>query len=177
MGTKEKTINAAAVQELQRTREQRGAKTVLVRPGDSSPTLQERVDRANEANADFFVSIHANAAGNTRGYLAISGTSTYYRDKHCHRPAELVYRRLLGLGWREFGVVGNVSYYPLQNTRVPGILVEQGFISNPADEARLLDATYQRQQAEAIVDGLEEFFAGARETEEISRRLTTAPAP
>jgi N-acetylmuramoyl-L-alanine amidase len=163
MGTKEKTVNAAAVQAFKDVLEQRGARTVLVRPGDSSPTLQERVERTNAADADFFVSIHANAAGNTRGYLAISGTSTYYKDKHCYLPADLVYRRLLDLDWREFGVVGNFSYYPLTNTRVPGILVEQAFMSNPSDEARLLDPAYQRQQAEAIAAGLEEFLAAARE--------------
>ena len=163
MGTKEKTVNATAVRELQHVLERRGARTVLVRPGDSSPTLEERVERTNAAGADFFVSIHANAAGHARGYLSVSGTSTYYRDKHCHRPAECVYRRLLQLGWQEFGVVGNFSYYPLQNTRVPGILVEQAFLSNPSDEARLLDAEYQRRQAEAIADGLEDFFAAVRE--------------
>lgn len=163
MGTKEKDINAAAVQALKDVLEKRGAKTVLVRPRDSSPSLQERADRANEAGADFFVSIHGNAAGNSRGYLAISGTSTYYKDKHCWLPADLVYRKLLGLGWNEFGVVGNFSYYPLVNTRVPGILVEQAFMSNPSDEARMLDPVYQRQQAEAIAAGLEEFFTAVRE--------------
>ncbi len=163
MGTKEKDVNAAAVQALQAVLEHRGARTVLVRPRDSSPSLQERVERTNGAGADFFVSLHANAAGNARGYLAVSGTSTYYKDKHCHLPAELVYRRLLALDWGEFGVVGNFSYSPLINTRTPGILVEQAFMSNPYDEARLLDPAYQQQQAEAIADGLAEFFAAARE--------------
>ncbi|HOW19585.1 MAG TPA: N-acetylmuramoyl-L-alanine amidase, partial [Phycisphaerae bacterium] len=141
----------------------RGAHTVLVRPGDSAPTLQARVDKANEADADLFVSIHANAAGNARGYLAISGTSTYYKDKHCRLPAELVYRKLLGLGWGEFGVVGNFSYYPLQSTRMPTILIEQAFMSNPSDEARLLDPAYQRDQAAAVADALEQFLNAARE--------------
>lgn len=172
MGTKEKTINAAAVRELKGVLESRGARTVLVRPGDSSPTLQERVDRANAAGADFLVSIHANAAGHARGYLSVSGTSTYYKDKHCHLPADLVYRKLLELGWGEFGVVGNFSYYPLQNTRMPAILVEQAFMSNPADEAKLLDTTYQRKQAEAIAKGLEEFFAGAGE---LPKSASSAP--
>jgi N-acetylmuramoyl-L-alanine amidase len=163
MGTKEKDVNLSAVLALKDVLEQRGARTVLVRPRDSSPSLQERVDRTNQSGADFFVSMHANAAGNTRGYLAISGTSTYYLDAHCYLPADLVYRRLLDLDWQEFGVVGNFSYYPLTNTRTPGILVEQAFMSNPYDEARLLDPAYQQAQAEAIADGLEEFFAAARE--------------
>lgn len=163
MGTKEKDVNLAAVLALEEALEQRGAQTIQVRPRDSSPSLRERVDRANAAGADFYVSMHANAAGNTRGFLAISGTSTYYLDAHCYLPADLVYRRLLDLDWQEFGVVGNFSYSPLTNTRTPGILVEQAFMSNPYDEARLLDAAYQQQQAEAIVAGLEEFFDAARE--------------
>lgn len=163
LGTKEKTVNAAAVRALERELQGRGARTVILRPRDSSPTLQARVDKANQANADLMVSIHANAAGNDRGFLRVSGTSTYYKDKHCYLASELVYRRLLKLGWSEFGNVGGFAYYPLQNTRVPGILVEQAFMSHPGDEARLLDPAYQRQQAKAIADGLEDFLNRARE--------------
>ncbi len=163
LGTKEKEINLAAVRALQRVLEDRGAKTVEVRPGDSSPSLSDRVQTANDASADFFVAIHANAAGNARGFLAVSGTSTYYKDEHCRLPAELVYRKLLGLGWGEFGVVGNFSYSPLQNTRMPSILIEQAFMSNPSDEARLLDPEYQRKQALAVADALEQFVNAVRE--------------
>jgi len=46
---------------------------------------------------------------------------------------------------------------------VPAILVEQAFMSNPSDEARMLDPAYQQRQAEAIVEGLEQFIAQVRE--------------
>jgi N-acetylmuramoyl-L-alanine amidase len=66
--------------------------------------------------------------------------------------------------------VGNFSYTPLRSTRVPAILVEQAFMSNPSDEARMLDPDYQHKQAMAIANGLEAFFHHARES------ATTAPA-
>ena len=163
MGTKEKTVNVHAVNELKKVLEERGAEVVLVRPGDSAPSLWERARRANEAQADLYVSVHANATGRSRGYLRVSGTSTYYRDEHCRRPAELVYNKLLELGWNEFGVVGNFSYAPLRNTYTPGILIEQAFMSHLADEARLLDPEYQRAQAEAVASALAEFFDTVRE--------------
>ncbi|MBP7937055.1 MAG: N-acetylmuramoyl-L-alanine amidase [Phycisphaerae bacterium] len=163
MGTKEKDVNAAAVAAFKGVLEGRGATTVVVRPGDTNPTLAARVEAANEVNANFYVAIHANAAGNGRGFLKISGTSTYYRDKHCRLLAQLVYNGLLGLGWNEFGVVGNFSYSPLQNTKMPSILIEQAFMSNPADEARLLDSIYQEQQAQAVADSLEQFLRRVRE--------------
>lgn len=163
MGTKEKDVNASAVAALSKVLEARGGKTLHVRPGDTEPTLAARVEAANAANADLYLAIHANAAGNGRGFLRISGTSTYYKDKHCRLPAQLIYNNLLGLGWSEFGVVGNFSYSPLQNTRMPAILIEQAFMSNPADEARLLDPTYQEHQAQAVADALEQFLKRVRE--------------
>jgi len=126
-------------------------------------SLGDRVNRANEANANLFVAVHANSAGSAHGYLSTSGTSTYYHDIHCRLAAQRVYEKLLTLGWHEFGVVGNFSYAPLRNTRIPSILVEQAFMSHPGDEARLLDPQYQRQQAKAIADGLESFLTEARE--------------
>jgi N-acetylmuramoyl-L-alanine amidase len=163
MGTKEKTINYNAVKAVQKILEEKGAKTVLVRPGDSNPYLPERVKSAIEAGADFFLSIHANSAGSSRGYLSVSGTSTYYKDDHCYLPAKKVYDELLKLDWGEFGVVGNFHYSPLRSTNMPSILVEQAFMSNPYDEARLLDPDYQKEQAEAIVKGLEDFLNEVRE--------------
>ena len=163
MGTKEKTINFSAVKAVQKVLEEKGAKTVLVRPGDSNPYLSERVQAAIDAGADFYLSIHANAAGTSRGFLRVSGTSTYYRDDHCYLAAKKVYDELLKLDWGEFGVVGNFNYSPLRSTNMPSILVEQAFMSNPYDEARLLDPDYQAEQAKAIVKGLEEFLNEVRE--------------
>ena len=163
MGTNEKTINLTSVEYLTKILEERGAGVVLMRPGDSSPLFSKRMQYAYDADADFIISMHANAAGTAGGFLRISGTSTYYKYDFCYSPANLVYDELLKLEWGEFGVVGNFNYYPLRQTRVPSILVEQAFMSNPYDEARLLDTEYQQAQAEAIIRGIEQFLDGVRE--------------
>lgn len=163
MGTNEKTINYNAVKAVRKIMEDKGARVVEVRPGDSSPTLGRRVENAIESGADFFLSIHANAAGTDRGFLRVSGTSTYYKDKHCQLVAKLVYDELLKLDWGEFGVVGNFHYYPLRDTHMPSMLVEQAFMSHPWDEARMLEPEYQKAQAEAIVTGMEKFLDSVRE--------------
>jgi N-acetylmuramoyl-L-alanine amidase len=163
MGIKEKTINSMAVKATRKIMEEKGASVVEVRPGDAELSLGKRVDHAIEADADFYLSIHANAAGTARGFLRVSGTSTYYKDKHCWLVAKLVYDELLKLDWDEFGVVGNFHYYPLRETSMPSMLVEQAFMSHPGDEARLLDPEYQKLQAEAIVLGMEKFLDMVRE--------------
>lgn len=43
--------------------------------------------------------------------------------------------------------------------RMPAMLVETGFISNPGEEARLADPAYQRRLAAAILDGVDRYFS------------------
>src|SRR5205085_11013285 len=68
---------------------------------------------------------------------------------------------------RDHGVK-QALFYVLLGTRMPSILVETGFISNPAEEARLRSARFQDGTAEAIVRGVKDFV-------DSRRRLARAP--
>lgn len=41
---------------------------------------------------------------------------------------------------------------------MPSVLVECGFLSNPAEEALLLDPLYQHKIGQALADGLETYI-------------------
>jgi len=159
-GSQEKDINRLAVEELARQFEAAGARTVIVRPNDESPSLSERVRRAVAANADLFISVHANAAGHQRGYLSVSGTSTYYKYPFCRDFAEAIHARLLEITkLGDFGNVGNFNYYPLRtDTWMPAMLVEQAFMSNPEDEAKMLDPGFRQEMMRAVVLGTEDWL-------------------
>lgn len=43
--------------------------------------------------------------------------------------------------------------------RMPAMLVETGFISNPGEEAKLADPAYQRRLAAALLDGVDRYFS------------------
>ena len=68
---------------------------------------------------------------------------------------------------RDHGVK-QALFYVLLGTRMPSILVETGFISNPADEARLRSRRFQEGTAEAIARGVKEYV-------DSRRRLALAP--
>jgi len=68
---------------------------------------------------------------------------------------------------RDHGVK-QALFYVLLGTRMPSILVETGFISNPAEEARLKSARFQEGTAEAIARGVKDYV-------ESRRRLALAP--
>ena len=46
----------------------------------------------------------------------------------------------------------------LKSPDVPSILVETGFISNPAEEKRLKDPAWQKKLAKSITHGIQDYF-------------------
>ena len=53
-------------------------------------------------------------------------------------------------------------FYVLVSTRMPSILFESGFVSNPEDERRLRTPHYQQLLADALVEAVERWFEVAR---------------
>jgi N-acetylmuramoyl-L-alanine amidase len=159
-GSLEKDVNRRAVEELARQLEAAGAKTVIVRRNDDSTSLPERVRRGVATNADLWISVHANSAGHQRGYLSVSGTSTYYKWPFCRDLAEAIHARLLNITkLPDFGNVGNFNYYPLRaNTWMPSMLVEQAFMSNPEDEAKMLDPVFRKKMMRAVLLGAQDWL-------------------
>jgi len=57
------------------------------------------------------------------------------------------------------GSVEQAGFAVLKAPDIPSILIETAFISNPEEEAKLLDDGYQNQLADAIVKGIRRYFA------------------
>jgi N-acetylmuramoyl-L-alanine amidase len=72
--------------------------------------------------------------------------------------AELVQTRLVGAtGAVDRGVKQNL-FYVIRNSRIPAILVELGFVTNPTEGRRLAEAAYQAKLADALADGILTFL-------------------
>ena len=159
-GTPEKDINRWAVEALKAELEAAGAQVVVVREGDENPPLRERARRVTASDAQLFISVHANATDTGAGYLRVAGTSTYYKHSSGRDLAAAVQRRLLEqTPLDDFGLIGNFNYAPIRLvTWMPAALWEQGFLTHPGDEARLLDPAFRALTAKAVRLGLEDFL-------------------
>ena len=62
--------------------------------------------------------------------------------------------QLLGNVGVEDRGVRRARYWILRDAAMPAILIEGGFMSNPAEANRVYDANYRRQMARAIVQGV-----------------------
>ncbi|MDR3561076.1 MAG: N-acetylmuramoyl-L-alanine amidase [Negativicutes bacterium] len=162
-GVREADVNLAIGLKLRDKLAAAGATVVMTRTTDRSVAvpgsgaageLQARVDVAAAADADIFVSLHANAHPNEETAGAIS----FYP---AGRPSDLALAIQPGL----VGEVGMVdkgvrpaNFYVLRNSDIPAALIEVGFLTNKAEAARLADDKYQAQIAEGIFKGLLRYF-------------------
>ena len=158
-GTKEKNINLTAAQVLKSVLEKEGAKVVFLREGDTNPDFSKRLATAYNSDVDLIISLHANSTDTERnGYLKNSGFSVYYKWDHCRILAEEIFKELKNLWDTTDGLIGNFNYAPIRQTRIPAVLIEQGYMTNPYDESKLLDKNFLYQESLLIKNALKKFF-------------------
>lgn len=141
-----------------------------------------------ENEAILFVSIHANASFNktARGYEVWYLSPEYRRtviDAERYADSAEVLPILNAMLEEEFTTeslliarsimdnfdrsIGKLSpsrgikaeeWFVVRNARMPSVLVELGFVTNPEDAALLSDSSYLRRQSEAIYSGIKDFI-------------------
>lgn len=120
--------------------------------GSSTATsLAARVNDANSWGADYFLSLHTNASA-----TATASGSEAYVFQLGSASADLAENILTQLqritGLPDRGVMARPTLYVLRRTRMPAVLLELGFITNPY-EAELM-ATEPGLFANGIANGL-----------------------
>lgn len=116
----------------------KGAVTMLTRGPNDGPDNQQRARLANRFGADLAVSIHLNAHPSA----IAAGAATYFFQ---HGPvasepgehlANLIQQELVSAGRPDCGSHGK-GYPLLRETRMPAVVVEPAFITNPEELAML----------------------------------------
>ncbi|MBV8375075.1 MAG: N-acetylmuramoyl-L-alanine amidase, partial [Candidatus Eremiobacteraeota bacterium] len=114
--------------------------------------LQARVDVANNAGARLFISIHANAFINSGPY----GTTYYVSKKSDVALAESIEQHLQSDGTKNDGIIKSHLYVTL-HTRMPAVLIETAFLTNPNDLALLASSAWRERIMHEIADGIDEY--------------------
>jgi len=160
-GIKEKDVNLQLIKAVQQRLEQRGAKVVLSRSGDTGPSMTERKKTFREAGIDLMLSIHNNAGGSP---FVPMGTSSFYKHMSNRVLASCIHKRMLELGVPDFGLVGNFNFSLCQPTEYPAVLLEAMFMSSLDDEDKLASPEFRDQVADQVVKAIEDYLAIVRES-------------
>lgn len=169
-GLQEKDLNLDISLRLRKALELKGCRAILTRETDKDfflpgfvkgrmakrAELNNRIRIAAENNADLFISIHANSFPQRNSY----GMETYY---HLQSPAgkalaEIIHEQLALVQPDNKRQAKAGDYYLLNQTEIPAVIVEVGFISNSKERKLLLSVDYRSQIASAIGSGVENYF-------------------
>jgi N-acetylmuramoyl-L-alanine amidase len=159
--------------------EANGWRVLLTRTQDVDVSLDERVAFAEEQRADLFLSLHFNstgggsreAAGLETFCLTPSGMVSSLTRGDDDDPSQLfpnnaydeqnvmyavrLHAALLKLnGYVDRGVRRARFLTVLQGQNRPAVLIEGGFLSNPAEARRIGDPAFRQRLAEAVAAGL-----------------------
>lgn len=167
-GLDEKNINLAIAQKLAEVLTANGATPVMTREGDvdyytkgkggKKNDLLKRVEIIDNSGANLFVSIHCNAIKGNNW----SGAQVFYNPKveENKRLADTMQQALKNFPpGNKRQAKQDSDIIVLKFVNVPGVLVEAGFISNPAEAARLNSQDYQQKLAEYIAKAIAYHFS------------------
>jgi len=131
--------------------EKNGVDVVYTRTTDEYETPFKKATDANEANADYFVSIHRNSSPTPNQYSGVE-TLVYNNSGIKSTMAANINSELEKTGFKNLGITERPNLVVLKRTRMPAVLVEAGFINNDKDN-ELFDKNFDKI-ANAIADGI-----------------------
>jgi len=131
---------------------------LLTRQDDTFIKLNDRAKFANDNKADFFYSIHVNAATNVaaRGYEDYIHSSLT-DDSKTAKIRDVIHEEIINYVGR-YNVPDRgkkkANYMVLRLTKMPAVLTENLFLTNEEDAKLLKDDTFLDGLAEAHVKGI-----------------------
>ena len=129
---------------------------VLSEKGATSSAARWLADKENQAD----LIGGANAKGHDPQLASVLfDLSTTAQINDSMKVGKAVLGEIGGINKLHKGSVEQAGFAVLKAPDIPSILIETAFISNPEEEARLLDDEYQDQIADAIVKGIRRYFA------------------
>jgi len=171
-GVLEKDINLSVALALQKFFEAGGTNVILTRSDDNGiydisdsikskkvSDIKNREKIIEESNADAYISIHMNKFPQKQ----YSGPQVFFsaNNESSEKLAQCVQKDMIAAlnpdSKREIKKADG-SIYLLKHSKIPSILIECGFLSNPEEEKKLTDENYQKQVAWAIYCGVVRYF-------------------
>ncbi|MCH2156854.1 MAG: N-acetylmuramoyl-L-alanine amidase [Opitutales bacterium] len=177
MGINEKILTLKVAKRLEKQLEALGYQVLLTRESDRYLSLKDRAAFANRANADLFISIHFNAVSSQsvhgietfvmtpEGQPSSSTSRSRSSDGRSYignrnntwnlQAASLLQRSLIdALPHEADRGVKRARFQVLREVKVPGLLLELGFLTHPATARKLKSEAYINHLADTVKNGI-----------------------
>lgn len=182
----ENEFNEAIMKKVEPHLKRCGISYMETAPTDDDTSLNTRANRANNANCDILVSIHANALEGTKWQTGAYGL-VVIKTKNCqskpNKLADIMYNHLKTVdfpsnGETKYGVrvdteISGFTLAILRETKMPAVLVELGFMDNWNDVKVMCTEKFQNECAEQIARAICEYLGVAYKKSESSTNKVT----
>ncbi len=189
---KEKVVTLEVSLQLKQFLKKRGFRVILTRKTDKYISLKKRAEIANQAKADLFISVHANASRNRKA----SGSQVFIYNREAssrhaaeaarlenqdanyleiikddlrqsvHEESSITAGGLISQQLEKMGLevrrIERAPFYVLAKSHMPSILIETAFISNKIEEQKLRSRRFCRRLAEGIDRALGQYYQEKR---------------
>ncbi len=171
-GITEAQINLKIALKVQQILEQSGCTVILTRSDENAiyeidaktirekkiSDIKKRVEIGNNSSADIFVSIHLNKIPESQ----YDGWQCFFQennDKSKNLAKNLQNSLNIAMQKENKRVAMKLkNVYIVEHVKIPLSIVECGFLSNPEEEKKLLQDTYQDRLAWGIYNGILNYF-------------------
>ncbi|MEG4445375.1 N-acetylmuramoyl-L-alanine amidase [Microcoleus sp. AT9_B5] len=162
VGIREKTVALTVSKLVQQELVSRGANVLMTRVEDVDLDLPPRVEMIQKEEPAIAISIHYNALPDNGDAIKTKGVGAFWFHPQAHSLAVFLHNYLVAkLNRPSYGVFWN----NLAMTRpavTPSVLMELGFMINPEEFEWIVNPTEQKKLAEAIAQGVTEWFASVK---------------
>ena len=164
-GVAEYVLNLDISLKLKTELENRGYTVYMTRSShDVNISNKERAQYATSVGADIAVRIHANGgAASVRGAETLVPSSGNPYVSHLAAASYSLGRNIINAycaatGFGNRGVKANDTMTGINWSDVPVTIIELGFMSNPAEDQAMQDATMQNNMVQGIANGIDAYF-------------------
>lgn len=168
-GISEKEIALSMSKRLKKLAEENGIKVITTRNTDSYTSLEERA----KADGSFIISLHVNSQpkGNDRNGVEMFIPSSSSDKIKLLRSANMTYSLYQTMKDLKGIMISNkprqTRLYLLENSKLPGVVLELGFLTNKNDYQYLINDKKQEEMAKAIVSGIINFKKNSKSDQEL----------
>lgn len=164
--TPEHVIALQVSMKLKELLEKKGYTVIMTRTSDKETISNiERAEVGNKNNADLVVRVHADSSPNNSvegASMLVPGEVGYAKSiaKTSRKYGEIIFQALLEeVKMKSRGIVTRKDLTGFNWSKVPVVLLEMGFLSNPEEDKLLSSSDYQNKIALGLAKGIEEILA------------------
>lgn len=153
-GTLEKELTLRTAQLLSDKLKAAGANVLLTRSNDTFLPLPSRVRLASVHQSEAFISLHYDS----NIERSVRGMTGYYYHSYQKKLAEYVYNSTNAQTRLKSRGVRSGDYHVIRENKRQAVLMELGYLSNPAEEMTLTSGQFQENAATGMYNGLARYF-------------------